>query len=266
MLRRNLMISAGAALLLPSSAVAQPAVDLAAVRAAIARGELPTVDQLLRGLEHNLNAETRTAKITMIVVNPRRTRTMELVSFGRGLDEAAMEFVAPAREKGTKMYRKGDEMWLYLPSVERTQKISGHMLRQGMMGSDMSYEDMSGNTDWNEEYEGVVRGKSDVGGRPHLEVVLTAKRPDITYQKRVTFIDEQTLVPTRQELYAISGMLVKTWEMSDVRQIDGRSYPMAMRIEDKLKNGTYTEIKTTELEFGVDLPTEVFSLRWLERG
>ena len=116
------------------------------------------MEQLLNGLEYNLNAETRTAKVTMIVVNPRRSRTMELVSYGRGLDEAAIEFVAPAREKGTKMYRKGDEMWMYLPAVERTQKISGHMLRQGMMGSDMSYEDMSGNTDWSEDYTGEVEG------------------------------------------------------------------------------------------------------------
>jgi outer membrane lipoprotein-sorting protein len=202
----------------------------------------------------------------MIVANKRRTKTMEMRSFGRGNDEASIEFTAPAREKGTKTYRKGDEMWMYMPAVERTQKISGHMLRQGMMGSDVSYEDMSGNTEWQADYDGTVEGAEDIDGRKHFKVVLKAKNDEVTYDKRVTFIDAETLIPTRQELYAISGMLVKTWEMSDVKEIDGRMYPMKMRIEDKLKDGTYTEIVTTELKFGVDVPGEVFSVRWLERG
>ena len=266
MLRRSFLAGVLALPLWALAPIAAAAPTLDEIKAIIARGETPSVEQLLRGLEYNLNSETRTSALTMVVVNRRRTRTMELKTFGRGLDESSLEFTAPAREKGTRFYRKGDEMWMYLPSVERTQKISGHMLRQGMMGSDMSYEDMSGNTDWDEDYTGVVEGEEQIDGRAHFKVVLTAKNTEITYQKRVTFIDKETLVPSRQDLYALSGMLVKTWIMSDVKEIDGRRYPMTMRIEDKLKEGTYTEIKTTDLSFGVSLPDEVFSRRWLERG
>jgi len=258
MTRRTLMtllMTASLGLMLPAGSLAQDAPP-----------EPPDVDSLLKGLEHNLNFESRTAKITMIIANPRRTRTMEIFSYGRGLDESSMEFLAPAREKGTKMYRKGDEMWMYMPTVERTQKISGHMLRQGMMGSDMSYEDIMGSTNWDEVYDGIVDGLVDYEGSPHWKVVLTAKDDSVTYPKRVTYIDQKTLIPTMQELYALSGMLVKTWGMTDVQEIAGKQYPMTMRIEDKLKAGTYTEIKTSELKFGVEVPEEVFSLRWLERS
>ena len=242
------------------------AASLGCLASGTAWAEEVTVDMLLRGLEKNLNADARTSTNTMTVSNGRRVREYVMKGYGRGIDESAIEFLAPARDKGTKMLRKGDDMWLYMPSVERTQKISGHMLRQGMMGSDMSYEDITGSTDWAEVYTGTIIGIEQVDGRDHHRVELVAKSDDITYAKRVLWIDVETMIPTRQELYALSGLLVKAWEMSDVQETDGHKYPMKMRIEDKLKTGSYTEIHTTEISFDVALPEEVFSMRWIERG
>jgi len=259
---RRLFLALALSLAAAPSAMAQDPVD-----PSLAGEELPSIDHLLTGLETNLNFDTRSARIRMTVVNPRRTKVYEIFSYGRGLDESTMEFLEPARERGTRYLRRGDEMWMYLPSIERTQKISGHMLRQGMAGSDMSYEDMTSSTDWAEIYDGEITAKEDVDGRPHWRVELTAKTDDVTYAKRVLWIDAETLIPSKQELYAISGMLVKRWMMSNVQELgDGRSYPMTMRIEDTLRDGTYTEIETTEIELGIELEEEVFSLRWLERG
>ncbi len=226
----------------------------------------PDVKALLSGFEDNLNFESRTTKMTMTVATSRRTRVYEMKAFGRGLDDAAIEYLSPARDAGTRMLRKGDEMWLYMPSVEKTQKISGHMLRQGMMGSDMSYEDMTGSTDWDEVYDGKITGKDKLDGRDHWVVELIANDDSVSYPKRISWVDVETLIPSKQELYALSGMLVKTWEMSEVQEFEnGRRFPMKMRIIDKLKEGSYTEIHTTELDFKVELTDEVFSMRWLER-
>ena len=92
-------------------------------------------------MDKNLTFEARRARMVM-TVEGRRTRSFEMVSYGRGEEDSAMEYVAPARDKNTKMLKLGDELWMYLPGVDRVQKISGHMLRQGMMGSDFSYEDI----------------------------------------------------------------------------------------------------------------------------
>jgi outer membrane lipoprotein-sorting protein len=235
-----------------------PAADLPAAT--------PTVDHLLNGLNETLNFETRSAKFRMTVVNPRRTKVYVLQSFSRGLEESVIEYLEPARERGTRYLRRADEMWMYLPSIERTQKISGHMLRQGMAGSDMSYEDMTSSTDWSDDYSGEVGEKVQIEGRDHWKVELTAKNEDVTYARRVILVDAETLIPTQQELYALSGMLVKTWTMSDVRALeDGRQYPFTMRITDKLRKGTYTQIETVEMTLGVEIEEEVFSVRWLER-
>lgn len=255
------------ALLLLSPALAQePPTDAADSPAGVA--DRPTAEDLLDRIDDQLRYESRTSEVAMEVVNPRRTRTFEMKTWGRGLDQAAIEYLAPAREKGTRMLRRGDELWMYLPRIERVQKISGHMLRQGMMGSDVSYEDMMNNLDWSEQYTAEVAGESEVDGRPCWRVEMTATDDSVTYAKRITCVDKETSIPLQQELYAVSGMLLKTWTMSDIRkhEASGRWVAHQMRIEDELQEGTHTTIRLEDVSFGVEVPDEVFSTRWLERG
>lgn len=100
---------------------------------------LPTADELLKKLDANMTYDTRSSKLTMTVTRSGRVKSYTMQSYGRGADEAAMEFLSPPRDAGTRMLKKGDELWMYLPSIEKTQRISGHMLREGLMGSDLSY-------------------------------------------------------------------------------------------------------------------------------
>jgi outer membrane lipoprotein-sorting protein len=164
------------------------------------------------------------------------------------------------------MLKLGDELWMYMPSIEKTQKISGHMLRQGLMGSDMSYEDMMEASKLRENYTAKLVGEESQNGRPCYKLELTAKGPDVAYPKRVSWVDKEWFVPVRQELYALSGALLKVWTMSDIQPFEnGRMHPTTMRVEDKLQQGSKTELHFTSMQFSVPMETEVFSERWLER-
>lgn len=224
-----------------------------------------TVEEMLAKVDSNLTFDTRESWVTMVVTRGERVKTYKLHSFGRGADEAAVEYLEPARDKGTKMLKKKDELWMWMPSVEKTQKISGHMLRQSMMGSDMSYEDMMQASSWRAVYGGEVTGEDVVDGRKAWKVDLKAKVPDATYARRLVWVDQETYIPLRQELYAVSGMLLKTWTMSGVRDFGARKFPTLMVVEDKVQKGSRTEMKFDEIKFAVPLQEEVFSTRWLER-
>lgn len=232
---------------------------------ALAVAQTPTADELLDAMDKALQFDTRTARTTMTVVDGDRTRTYDMQSFARGTTDAAVEYLAPARDKGTRMLKKGDDLWLYMPRAERTQKISGHLLRQGMMGSDISYEDMMEAAEFRKRYAAKVLGEEELGGRPCWKVEATAKDDTVSYPRRVIWIDKETMVPTRQELFALSGMLLKTWEMSDVKQVEGRWTAMKMELADKLRQGSKTVLTLDSVTYGVALKSEVFSLRWLER-
>jgi outer membrane lipoprotein-sorting protein len=181
------------------------------------------------------------------------------------VDTAATEFHTPRRDAGTKMLKKGGELWMYMPAIEKVQKISGHMLRQGMMGSDLSYEDLLEFTAWQEMYTAVNSGDEACGANTCWVLTLTAKTPEVSYPKRKVWVDQVTRIPVRQELFALSGMLLKTWSMEAPKAFGERWYPTRMILEDKLQEGTRTILAFDDLRFGESVDQSVFGRRWLER-
>ena len=225
---------------------------------------LPDATEVLRVIDDNLTFASRTATVRMTVATARRTRTYEMKMFGRGTDHAAVEYLAPARDKGTRMLRMADDVWTYLPSVERTQKISGQMLRQGLMGSDMSYDDLMGASKLRDIYGAEVVASEQVDGIPVWKLELVAKEPSVAYPKRTAWVAKDSGIPLKQELYAVSGML-KTWTMTDVKDFEGAALSHEVVITDALREGSMTTIELLDMTFGVGLDDEVFSRRWLGR-
>ncbi len=76
-----------------------PALWLAAVALA---EDLPTPEQVLELIDQNLTFESRTTKVAMTVESGKRVKTYEMMTFGRGQDQAAIEYLEPARDKGTR--------------------------------------------------------------------------------------------------------------------------------------------------------------------
>jgi outer membrane lipoprotein-sorting protein len=235
------------------------------ILATLIASEPPTAEQLLDRVDKNLTFESRKTRMTM-TVEGKRTRSFEMVSYGRGEEDSAIEYLSPARDKGTKMLKLGDELWIYLPSVDRMQKISGHMMRQGMMGSDLSYEDLMASREMRTRYKAQVTGEDNVAGRACWKLELKAKDDAVTYPKRISCIDKEHYIPLKQDLFALSGLLLKTWSMSEVKPFPGgRMFPTKMTIQDHVKKESITKLEFNEIEFGIEFPKEIFSLRWLER-
>jgi outer membrane lipoprotein-sorting protein len=240
-------------------------VVLASFSPCLAPAVTPTADELLAAMDEVLQFDTRTSTATMEVIDARRTRSYKMKTYARGQDDAAVLYLEPAREKGTKMLRKEDNLWLYMPRAERVQKISGHMLRQGMMGSDMSYEDMLEAADFEERYEAEVIGEEETAGRPCWKLEARARDDSVSYPRRLIWIDKQNMMPLRQELFALSGMMLKTWIMSEIEMVSGRPVARRMEISDQLKQDSRTVFLLEEISFGVELESEIFTRRWLER-
>jgi outer membrane lipoprotein-sorting protein len=241
-------------------------VVLASFSPGLAQAATPTADELLAAMDEVLQFDTRTSTATMEVIDARRTRSYRMTTYARGQDDAAVLYLEPAREKGTKLLRKEDNLWLYMPRAERVQKISGHMLRQGMMGSDMSYEDMLEAADFEEKYEAEVIGEEETGGRPCWKLEARARDDSVSYPRRLIWIDKENMMPLRQELFALSGMMLKTWIMSDIERVSGRPVARRVEISDQLKQDSRTVFSLEEVSFDVELEGEVFTRRWLERN
>ena len=74
------------------------------------------------------------------------------------------------------------------------------------------------------------------------------------------------MMPLRQELFALSGMMLKTWIMSEIEMVSGRPVARRMEISDQLKEDSRTVFLLEEVSFDVELESEVFTRLWLERN
>ena len=225
----------------------------------------PTGKEILNRIDRNMSSETRIFKSKMIIHGRRGTRNVLSKSWLEGERKSFTEFLAPPREEGTKMLKLENHLWMYAPSTDRTIQISGHMLRQSLMGSDLSYEDMMEDSKLYDNYQADVMGTEIIDERSCWIVQLTAKNKDIAYHSRRLWVDKERSIPLREELFAKSGTLLKKIELKNIEQIDGRWFPRRIIFKDMLKKGGGTEFVIEEIEFNAPIPQYVFSKAGLKR-
>jgi outer membrane lipoprotein-sorting protein len=227
--------------------------------------QTPSGDWILQKIDDNIGSDNKISQGKMIIHGRRGSRTIESKSWIQGADQSFTEYLAPPREKGTKMLKIGDELWTYSPSTDRTIRISGHMLRQSVMGSDLSYEDLMEDRRLHNDYDAEVIGEERAGERLCWVLELTAKREGLAYNSRKIWVDKERFVALREERFAKSGKLIKTTQVNKVQLIDSRWFPMDMVFKDELKAGEGTEFMLVSIEFNAEIPDYIFSKASLRR-
>lgn len=214
---------------------------------------------ILKKVEANMSSDNRVMTTEMTIRGRRASRTLEAKTWAVGSARSFTEYLAPAAERGTKMLKINDQLWMYSPQADRTVLISGHMLRQSVMGSDLSYEDMMEDRRLTDIYEARLVGNEEINGRKAYVLELTARVSDVAYQRQLMWVDAERFVPLRQEMYARSGTLLRRMETLEVRQIGRRWFPVEMNYRDMLKQGEGTVFKIKEISFDQPIPESVFS-------
>ncbi|MCP5048377.1 MAG: outer membrane lipoprotein-sorting protein [bacterium] len=226
--------------------------------------EALTAFDILDKIDQNMVFKTAYSETDMIITIKNRVITKSMKSYALGNEKSYMEFLSPARDKGTKMLKTGEIVKIYYPSAERIMRLSGHMLRRSMMGSDFSYEDMTNRAKkMREEYSGEVKEEETLGDRVCFVLELTSKIKKQTYFTRKVWVDKERFIPLKEERYARSGKLLKIAEMTEIKNIKGRFYPTRMILQDKLRKNSQTEMVVKRIDFDIPIPDEVFSERRL---
>lgn len=218
----------------------------------------PSGKEILDKIDANMSADTRYVKSKMVIHGPRSSRTVESESWAEG-ESSFTEYLAPAREKGTKMLKLEDKLWIFSPSTDRTIQISGHMLRQSVMGSDLSYEDMMDDRKLSDVYSAAVIASETIGDTDCWVLEMTAIAEDLAYQMRKVWVDKNRNIPLKEELYAKSGKLLKKTELTNITKHGNRWYPGKITFKDMLKQGAGTEFIVDEILFDVQIPEHLLS-------
>jgi outer membrane lipoprotein-sorting protein len=221
---------------------------------------------ILDRIDQNMVYKTAYAESEMIITIKNRVITKKLISYSQGNEKSFIEFLSPARDRGTKILKIEGIVKIYYPSAERVLRLSGHMLRQSMMGSDFSFEDMTERaTKLREEYTAEVAGEETIGDRLCYLVVLVSRIPKQTYFTRKIWVDKERFLGLKEELYSKAGKLLKVMIVDEIKTYRNRFYPTRIILEDKLRKNSRTEMIITRIDFDVQIPPETFTERNLLR-
>jgi len=227
--------------------------------------QAPSADTILDRVDRNAVPGNKIILSEMIIHGRRDSRSIKARSWIEGEDKAFTEYLYPPREQGIKMLKLGDQLWTYSPATDRTISISGHMLRQSVMGSDLSYEDMMENKKLREVYTAKVSAEEKFLERDCWVLELVANKGEAAYYARKLWVDKERDLILREERFAKSGKLLKTLDVKSVIRAQNRWVPNHIVFKDALKEGQGTEFKIDTIEFDVTIPAYLFDKAGLRR-
>jgi hypothetical protein len=234
-----------------------------------AAGESLTVKEMIARADEQMRGEQAQGVYEMTIVTPHWKRTLRM-RFWEDVenDRAFVRVLFPAKEAGSASLKIGNEMWTYLPSVERSLKIPPSMMTQSWMGSDFTNEDLVNADDYVEEYTHACVDTVVVDSQ-RVYVIESIPKPEapVVWGKVRYYARTGDFLPVRQEFYDEDGHLVRRMIFSDFREMDGRMIPALYTVEPltEEKAGHRTLMRIEDMKFDVDLSRRIFTRANLER-
>ncbi len=157
-----------------------------------------------------------------------------------------------------------ENIWNYLPKVERVIKIPTSMMMGSWMGSHFTNDDLVKESRLIRDYAITISFEGERAGTPVWEFTLTPHPEAAVVWGRILLeVRQLDLMPTWQRYYDEHGNLVRTLTFGEYRQMGGRLIPARMEMRPADKPNEYTVITYRDLTFDVPFDDEFFSLRSL---
>ena len=218
------------------------------------------VDRLLRG-----DSSHGVARMEVVTENWERGLPMEIWSLG--VDYSLVRVQAPAREAGTATLKATEDIWNYLPKVDRAIKIPASMMAGAWMGSHFTNDDLVRESQLIEDYFIELTYDGDRDGVTVWEFRLTPKPEAAVVWGHVDYqVRQADYMPLWTRFYAEDGELARTMRYSEFTNLGGRTVPAVMEMVPADKPSETTKIIYEQLVFDIDIDQSFFSLRNLQRG
>lgn len=243
----------------------RPFLSLAAILAfplGLAAQELPPAAEILRRLDAQEVSAGSHATGTITVTDRYGRKVSSYESWGSGDEKSLIVFTA-GEEKGQRILRNGDVIYVSWPEADKPVRIQGSALRDSVAGSDLSYEDMAGEKGMASRFDAAVAGRENLGGRDCVILELTARKDGLAYPFQKIWVDTKDWTGVKQERYSRNRRLLKTQEVLETRKVGKRTVPVALRLVDHLKGKSETLFRMDTLEMDISVPASTFRLEEL---
>ncbi len=222
--------------------------------------------EIMKAADKHMRGKTMYSEMTMKVVRPDWSRETTMKGWSKGNEYSMILITAPARDKGTSFLKRNNEIWNWLPSVEKVIKIPPSMMMQSWMGSDFTNDDLIKESSMVEDYTHEIAGDTIIDGHECYELELTPK-PDaaVVWGKLYVWVMKDEPIELRIEYYDESGALINIETLSDIRMLGGRRIPTTMTMTPVDKKGHATILTIQDVEYNKPMEDSFFSQQQMKR-
>jgi len=229
-------------------------------------GQSISAKEIIRKADDRMRGNSSYAELTMEIIRPEWKRTMSMKSWSKGTEYALVYIVSPAKDKGTVSLKIGNEMWNWLPSIERSIKVSPSMMMQSWMGSDFTNDDLIRQSSIVEDYEHRLIGAENMMGAECYKLELTPKpEAPVVWGKIVTWITKKDFNQLKVEYYDEDGSLVNVMTGYDLKMLDDRLLPTRWEMLPADEQGNKTVMTYNNIDFNIKLDDSFFSKQNMNR-
>lgn len=218
-----------------------------------------TAEDIIRTMDGVQTFETSYATGSIKTTDRFGVKVSTFKAWSQGSSDSLIEFTSTA-ERGQKILRTKGSLYLFYPDAEELIRLQGAALRQSMLGSDLSYEDMTEEKNTLDDYTAHLDGSELVNGHDCHVLTLTAKKRQVAYPIQNIWVDKETYVVWKAAHSTAQGRLLKEMEVLSTLVAGDRTLPKESRIVDKLKRDSSTVMGIDTLEVNIPLDAKIFTL------
>ena len=239
-----------------------------------AQGTPVTAGSIMNSARNRIKMETMSTRSRMVITAKNGGTTERVIDQyskdGPNGARTVVVFQRPANVAGSRFLTMDNisgktDQWIFLPSLGRVRRISASESGSSFMGTDFSYDDISSaDRDVSLDTHTLLREES-LNGNPCYVIQSVPKDSSWQYSKTITWIDKNSYLMYKAEMYNRRGELVKLMEMSAFKDVQGRITPMQTKIS-TVGAGTSTTIFLDIVKYDDPIPESVFTTAYLETG
>lgn len=219
---------------------------------------------IIKKLEKNLRGDYMYSTMNMIVTSKRGKRTVKIESWSKGNDKSFVKILYPKKDKGITFLKIDNQMWQYIPKIERTIKIPPSMMLQSWMGSDFTNDDMVKESSLEKDYHAKLLSRK--GNSATLELI-PKESAAVVWGKIIINADLKNAVPVKETFYDDMMKKVRVMTFSRVEQHGSHRVPMVMELKplDANKKKNRTKIIFEKVNFDAKIDSSYFTKQALKR-
>jgi outer membrane lipoprotein-sorting protein len=219
-----------------------------------------TAKEIVKRAHDKANGETSQGTMKMTIVRPGWSREVAMKTWSKGSGYYLIYITEPVKDKGQVFMKREQDMWNWMPSINRMIKLPPSMMGQSWMGSDFTNDDLVRMNSIIDDFTHEIIGSEVIEGYD-CYIIELIPNPDaaVVWGKIRLWISKEEYYELKGEYYDEDMVLVNTMTSTDIKKMGDRMLPSKMVMEPVDKPGNQTILETIDIIYDKPIDESFFS-------